>query len=145
MSQRNRARNYRMNREELLRDFDRWYAGMKWDWFGKLTFTRKDIPLWMTRRAFGTWMDEMLGHDTHLNFRWLRVGEYRTTGEFLSFHVFCRSSHMTSKYVWMAHWKELLSGEADLTYSITSKGAKHYLENAVHPQSRFEIHTDYGS
>ena len=137
------VRSYRMDHEELLLDFDRWYAGMKWHWFGRLTFERKDIPLWIVPRAFDTWMHEVQRSDCDLSFRWLKVSEYRTTGEILRLHIFFRSSRMTSKYVWMAHWKQLVSGEADITYSFTSKGAKQYLEDAVHPESEFEVEYDY--
>lgn len=131
-----------MNREELLRNFGSWYPGMKWDWFGTLTFERKDIPLSVARRAFDMWMDEVLGDDRDLTFCWLRVSEYKITGGILNFHVFFHSSRKTSKYVWMAHWKEVVKGEADIVYSSTSKGAKEYLENAVHPESDFQIEHD---
>jgi hypothetical protein len=137
------VRNSRMDREELLRGFDRWYAGMKWHWFGRLTFERKAIPLWIVDRAFDTWMHEVLSGDGDLSFRWFKVSEYRTAREILSLNIFFRSSRMTSKYVWMAHWKQLVSGEADITYSFTSKGAKQYLENAVHRESEFELEYDY--
>ncbi len=137
------VRNDRMTSKELLRDFDRRYAGAKWHWFGRLTFDRKTIPLWMANRAFDIWMREVLGDDCDLSFRWLRVTEHRAPGENLRFHVFFRSSRMTSKYVWMAYWKKVISGEADIAYSFTSKGAKQYLETAVYPDSEFEIKGDY--
>src|SRR6185437_11826954 len=121
------VRNDRMTCKELLREFDRWYAGMKWHWCGRLTFERKTIPLWMAERAFDKWINQWLDDDCDLSFRWLRVTEYRASGENLRFHVFFRSSRMTSKYVWMAHWKDLVSGEADIAYSFTSKGSKQFL------------------
>lgn len=137
------VRNDRMTCNELLRNFDRRYAGMKWHWFGRLTFERKAIPLWMAERAFDKWMDEVLDDDCDLSFRWLRVTEYRPPGENLRLHIFFRSSRMTSKYVWMANWKKVVSGEADIAYSVTSRGAKQYLETAVYPDSEFEIKEDY--
>jgi hypothetical protein len=137
--------DYPFNRKQLLQIFDRSYAGIRWHWFGSLTFDRKDIPAWITRRAFNRWMGEMLGDDPDLRMRWLRVTEHRGAGENDRFHVFFRSSRMTSKYDWMLHWKTLLSGEADLAYSVTSQGAKHFLENAIDPDSDFEIDSDYNN
>lgn len=137
------VRNDRMIRKELLRVFEWRYIGMKWHWFGRLTFDRRTIPLWMAERAFDKWMDEVLDDDGELSFRWLRVTEYRPPEENLRFHVFYRSSRTTSKYVWMANWKEVIPGEADIAYSFTSKGAKQYLATAVYPDSEFEIKEDY--
>ena len=139
----NQKRGNHMTSTELLRDFERSYVGMKWHWFGRLTFDRKTIPLWMANRAFDRWIHDVLDDDCDLSFRWLRVTEYRAHGVNLRFHVFFRSSRMTSKYVWMAHWKDLVSGEADIAYSFTSKGPKQYLETAVYPDSEFEIKGDY--
>jgi hypothetical protein len=96
----------------------------------------------MTKRAFSKWMQEILGDDPDLFFRWLLVTEHRPSGENPRLHIFCRISRVASKYVWMAYWKTLVSGEADLFYAFTSKGAKHYLANVVHPESRFEIKED---
>jgi hypothetical protein len=137
-----KARNNLMNREELLRDFDRWPSGLKCHWFGTLTFERKEIPLWITKRAFDEWMLGILGDDPDLYFRWLLVTEFRPSGENPRLHIFCRMSRVASKYVWMAHWKTLVSGNADIFYAFASRGAKHYLVNAVHRESRFEIKED---
>jgi hypothetical protein len=138
-----RVPNGRMDRTELLERFDRRYSDMKWAWFGSLSFDRRDIPLWITKRSFDKWAAELTG-DPQLAYRLLKVTEYRADGENLRFHVFYLCSHVTSKYVPMSQWRELVSGEADLWYSITSRGANQYLKDATLPTSTFEMKCEDG-
>src|SRR5262249_44874701 len=80
------------------------------NWFVKLTFHRRDIPVWMANRAFDTLIaqiDENAGLDT---FRWVRVIDRGRYADNLRFYVLVSGLRSASKYRWILLWQELLAG-----------------------------------
>jgi len=125
------------NRSQLLQLFEKDYAHLRWAWFGTLKFDRRDIPLWIAERAFSSWITRVDSGEG--NFRCVRVAEWGGTLENLRYHVCVGGLRNLSKYPWMAYWKELVAGEADLLYSFTNKGPLHYLATTILPTSKVKI------
>lgn len=125
--------------ESLLRTFDRFYSGVRWDLYGTLRFYFQNIQLAVAQRAFDEWSRPLLVNDREHEPWWLRVTEHRQGKKNFRFHIFFRNTHLPSKHILISSWEDVVWGKADLWRVTRGCAVNDYLRTATQPDSRFDI------